>query len=350
MINFGTKPIGKRWITLLSIILLVSLSVRSQETHLQVQASELSKWSHYLASDEMKGRANGSPEMEEAANFIEEKFKEFGLKPLPGLDGIIQNYSFTNRQGKEIDERNIIGYLEGSDPELKNEFLIFSSHFDHIGIRKAIDGDSIYNGANDNVAGTITIMGLAKTWNELGIRPARSVIFAAYSAEEVGMKGSGYFSRNLPFDASSIFLNLNMEMTGHCTELGPKTYYITGPGYTNLDELFAEFNQQSEWKQADEPNADRLFFVSDNVVFAVDRSGDQMKLNIPAHTLCTHGGEDHIHKPHDEPQFMDYNNIAELVKYLSGLGIHLGSMKKGSIQWDHEAFAKDMSSRSKRRR
>lgn len=335
---------------LLSIILLVSLSVRSQETHLQVQASELSKWSHYLASDEMKGRANGSPEMEEAARFIEEKYKKFGLQPLPGLDGIIQNYSFTTRRGKEIDERNVIGYLEGSDPELKNEYLIFSSHFDHIGIGKAIDGDSIYNGANDNVAGTITIMGLAKTWNELGVRPARSVIFAAYSAEEVGMKGSGHFFRNLPFDPSSVFLNLNMEMTGHCTKLGPKTFYITGPGYTNLDELIGEFNNTSEWKLANEPNADRLLFASDNVVFAIDRSGDQMKLNIPAHTLCTHGGEDHIHRPHDEPQFMDYENIAELVKYLSELGIHLGSMEKGSIQWDHKAFAKDISKRSKRRR
>ena len=74
-----------------------------------------------------------------------------------------------------------------------------------------------------------------------------------------------------------------------------------------------------------------------------------MKLNIPAHTLCTHGGEDHIHRPHDEPQFMDYENIAELVKYLSELGIHLGCMEKSSIQWNHKAFEKDMKKRRRGR-
>ncbi len=348
MKTFISVPSQKKWMILLGLVLFC-LPVRSQE--ILVPAKDLSSWAHYLASDEMKGRANGSPEMQEAAEFIAKKFKEFGLKPLPGLDGLIQEYSFTGRGDREINERNVIAYLEGSDPSLKNEYLIFSSHFDHIGIGRVVDGDSIYNGANDNVAGTATIMGLAKTWHEMGIRPARSVIFAAFSGEEMGMQGSGHFFRNLPFEATSIFLNFNIEMTGHCTNLGEKTYYITGPSYTNLDDILDEYNQDTDWNRTDkEAMADRLFFASDNVVFAVNRGEEETTLNIPAHTFCTHGGEDHIHLPNDEPQFMDYENMANLVHYFSKLGIYMGSMEKGKIQWDHKAFKEDMEKRSGRRR
>lgn len=312
----------------------------------KTKADELSEWAHYLASDAMKGRANGSNEMKLAAQYIADKFKEFGLAPLPEMDGYFQNYSFNNRRGTEIQERNVIGYLEGSDPQLKNEFIIYSSHFDHVGIGRVIDGDSIYNGANDNVAGTVTIMGLAKLWNDLGIRPARSVIFAAFSGEEMGIKGSGHFMKNLPFEASRIFFNFNIEMTGHCTILGPKTYYITGPSYTNLDDILDEYNKQSDWIRTDqEKNADGLFFASDNIAFAVDRTGEEMKLNIPAHTFCTHGGEKHIHLPNDEPQFMNYENMADLVHYLSGLGLSFGKMERGTIQWDQKAFKEAMNSR-----
>lgn len=340
----------KTYLTLtFSIFLLSITSVFCQNQ--TVPASDLSEWAHYLASDDMKGRRNGSPEMKRAAFFIAEKFQEFGLKPLPGLDNIIQEYTFSSRRDGDINERNVIGYLEGSDPALKDEFIIYSSHFDHVGIGRVVDGDSIYNGANDNVAGTVTIMGIAKAWHEQGIRPARSVIFAAFSGEEMGIRGSWYFSQNLPFDASAIFLNFNIEMTGHCTNLGANTYYITGPSYTNLDDILDEYNKNSVWNRTDsESMADRLFFFSDNVSFAVDRSGEEIKLNIPAHTFCTHGGEDHIHKPNDEPQYMNYNNMANLVHYFSKLGIHMGTMDKEAIQWDHEAFKKDMEERSRRRR
>ncbi len=331
---------------IIAAIVLIGIPVKNFAQENAISADQLSEWAHFLASDDMKGRANGSPEMKQAADYIAGKFREFGLKPLPGLEGYIQHYTFTSRRNGEIAERNVIGYLEGNDPELKDEFLLFSSHFDHVGIGRAVDGDSIYNGANDNVAGTVTIMGLAKYWHDNGIKPARSVIFAAYSGEEMGMKGSGYFYNHLPFDAQAVFLNMNIEMTGHCQNLGEKTYYITGPSYTNLDELLDEYNEQSDWQRTDkEPNADGLFFASDNVVFAVDRTGSEMKLNRPAHTWCTHGGEDHIHRPHDEPQFMNYDNMANLVKYLSGLAIYISNMEEGTIQYDQEAFSKAMANR-----
>lgn len=337
----------KTALILLMACLLPTAALRSQSG--RMEADTLRQWAHYLAGDEMKGRANGSPEMLQAAQFIAENLRASGLAPLPGLDGFFQEYAFTNRRGDVINERNVIAYLEGADPDLKNEYLVFSSHFDHVGIGRAVNGDSIYNGANDNVAGTVTIMGLARYWHENGLRPNRSVIFAAYSGEEMGLHGSRHFAAHLPFDIQQIYLNLNMEMTGHCSILGERTYYITGPAYTNLDELLDVYNHNTGWTRTDaEKNADRLFFASDNVSLAIDRSGEEMKLNIPAHTWCTHGGEDHIHKPHDEPQFMNYCNMADLVEYLSGLGLYFGQSASGLIEWDEVTFAEDLQERRRR--
>ncbi len=330
------------------ILILSGLSINAQNSFL-VTSAELSEWAHYLASDEMRGRGNGSPEMEIASKFIQKQFEKAGLKPAPGMDGYIQEFSFESRRGGTIDERNVIGYLEGSDPVLKNEFLIYSSHFDHIGVGRIVDGDSIYNGANDNVAGTATIMGLAHSFQRSGKKPKRSMLFIAFAGEELGMKGSTAFFNEGPIPHDKIFLDMNMEMTGHCTLLGEERYYITGPGFTNFDELLDKYNKQTSWKRVDTvKSADGLMFASDNVVFAINREGEKAELNIPAHTLCTHGGEPHIHRPNDEPQFMNYDNMASLVDYLFDLSLHLSGMDKDLIKWDVAAFDKFMEERRRR--
>ena len=342
---YTTKSTTRYFLVLFAFCLFFQNSSAQSDSE-KVSAEELHDWAHYLASDEMKGRQNGSPEMKEAARFIAENFKSSGLKPLPGMDSFFQPYTFKSRRSGELKEQNVLAYLEGSDPDLKNEYIIFSAHFDHVGIGRIVDGDSIYNGANDNAAGTTTMMGLARSWKRSGIRPKRSVIFAAFSGEEMGMHGSRHFFENCPVSSDNIFMNLNFEMTGHCTKLGKQRYYITGPSYTNFDELLDEYNIETKWKRdATVEGADGLLFASDNVEFAADRSEDEMKLNIPAHTLCTHGGEDHIHRPHDEPGFMNYDNMADLVNYLAKLGIFLSEMDDDVIKWDHKAFAKAMKNR-----
>ena len=265
------------------------------------------------------------------------------------MEGYLQEFSFESRRAGTIDERNVIGYLEGSDPVLKNEFLIYSSHFDHIGVGRAVNGDSIYNGANDNVAGTATIIGLAHSFQRSGKKPKRSMLFIAFAGEEMGMKGSTAFFAEAPIPHDKIFLDMNMEMTGHCTLLGEQRYYMTGPSFTNFDELLDKYNKQTSWQRVDTvKSADGLMFASDNVVFAVNREAEKAELNIPAHTICTHGGEPHIHRPNDEPQFMDYNNMADLVDYMLDLSIYLSSMDKDLIKWDVAAFDKFMESRNRR--
>jgi len=331
------------------VLTTISASASAQD-NFPVSSTELSAWSHFLASDQMKGRENGSVEMAVAAGYIAAQFESAGLKPAPGLDSYISEFSFETRRGEKIFERNVIGYLEGSDPVLKNEFIIFSSHFDHVGTGRPVDGDSIYNGANDNAAGTATIMGLAHSWARSGARPERSVIFVAFAGEEMGMRGSTAFVGDSIVPPGKIFLNLNMEMTGHCTNLGKQRYYITGQSFTNFDELLDKYNETQGWKRVDTvTDADRLFFASDNRAFALTREGNGSKLNTPAFTLCTHGGEDHIHRPHDEPQYMDCENMASLVNYLHNLGLFLAGIDRSLIQWDNEEFDKFTKSLPQRR-
>ena len=336
--------------TIIAITLLLAGLTASAQQSFKVSSDELSRWAHFLASDQMRGRANGSTEMAIAAGYIASQFQDAGLKPAPGMNSYIQEFNYEGRRSGTINERNVIGYLEGSDPVLKNEFLIFSSHFDHVGVGRKVKGDSIYNGANDNVAGTATIMGLAHTLKRSGKIPKRSILFIAFAGEEMGMKGSTAFFKEAPIPHDKIFLDMNMEMTGHCTLLGKQRYYITGPSFTNFDELLDKYNQNTSWKRADTvKNADGLMFASDNVVFAVNREGEKPELNIPAHTICTHGGEDHIHRPHDEPEFMDYNNMADLVDYLHDLSLYLSGMDKSLIKWDVAAFDEFMKGRRNRR-
>ena len=92
-------------------------------------------------------------------------------------------YSFTSRQ-TSIAERNVIGIIEGTDPLLKDQYIVLSAHFDHIGIRPGLNPDSIRNGADDNAAGTCTIIGIAKALSQLNIKPGRTILLAAFSGEE----------------------------------------------------------------------------------------------------------------------------------------------------------------------
>ncbi len=336
------------WLTSkIFLISLLSLPLLSYaQTHNPISASDLSEMALFMAGDHMKGRANGSAEMQAAAAYIAWHFEQAGLEFPDGWDSFEQAYTFTGRRSRTIAERNVIGVLPGTDPDLKDEFILFSAHFDHVGTGREVDGDSIYNGANDNVAGTVTLIGLAHALKKLKVQSRRSIIFAAYSGEEMGLRGSRYFFENCPVDHNKLFVNLNFEMTGHCSILGKNTFYLTGPSFSNFDELIDDFNKTQIWNRTDTiAIADRLFFASDNAAIAVKRDGRDRSLYIPAFTLCTHGGEDHIHRPHDEPEFMNYENMARLVNYLARLTPYLASLDKETIKWDHDAFNSFMNSR-----
>jgi hypothetical protein len=305
----------------------------------KVKAEELKSWINYLASDQMRGRANGSPEMNTASKWLSEKFKEFGLKPVNEDVDYIQNYSFTSRQ-RTVNERNVLGMIEGTDPALKDQYIILSAHFDHIGVRKGNDADSIYNGADDNAAGTCTLLGIAKTIRDSGFKSGRTIIFAAFSGEESGMRGSRYFVANSPVPVQNVYADLNFEMTGHSEYLGKNKFYMTGCKISNLDNLIGDFNKTSEWKLIDTiALANNLFFASDNIAFSRISTENGIAQGVPSGTFATTTMADYIHKPSDEGKLFDYDNMAGLVGYFSDLVIWL-SKNKSEVQFTDPTFAR----------
>ncbi len=321
----------------LFILMLAVQPARPQQTR-PITPDELKTWVYYLAGDEMKGRRNGSPEMLQAAKYISDVFRGAGLRPAVGDTSFFQEYSVKGRNNVTISERNVVGILDGTDPVLKNEWIILSAHFDHIGIGKPVNGDSIYNGADDNATGTATLMALAQLLSQEPNRPKRSVLFAAFSGEEMGLRGSRHMLENPLIPMEQMKLNLNFEMTGEYKTLGDKLFILTGYLFTDLDELIGKYNKTADWKIATTMLSQPwVFMASDNAAFAIKRNGDNTELNYPAFTLVTTDAQDLIHKVTDEPQFVEYDNMASFTNYVAGLITWLaaGELK---ITWDRGAF------------
>ncbi|HUS87176.1 MAG TPA: M20/M25/M40 family metallo-hydrolase [Bacteroidales bacterium] len=325
-------------ITFVLISLSFSGSVWSpQENSYAVLPSELREWVLYLASDNMKGRRNGSTEMEEAAVWISGKFNEYETLPLQGREGYLYPYQASARGGS-VSEKNVVAAIEGTDPELKNEYIILTAHFDHIGIRGAVEGDSIYNGADDNAAGTCTLLGIAKTIKEKQLKPGRTIIFAAFSGEEIGLRGSRYFVQNSPISLDKIYANLNFEMTGHSEYLGRDNFYMAGCSNSNLDDIIHQFNSKTSYRLIDTiALEDRLFFMSDNLSFARVKEVDGVMHGIPCGTFATTTFADYIHSPGDEVDLFDFDNMASLVDHFSNLVIWL-SRCTDTVDWTDPGF------------
>lgn len=304
-----------------------------------VTALQLKEWVSFLASDQMRGRPNGSPEMKSASEWIAKQFIENGLEPVDSIGDYIQNYSYTSRQ-RAVNERNVIGFIQGTDPSLKNEYIVLSAHFDHIGITKGSLPDSINNGADDNAAGTCTLIGIARTIKERGMKPGRSIVFTAFSGEENGMRGSRYFVSNSPVPVKEIYADLNFEMIGHSEYLGKKKYYMTGCLNSNLDNLIGEYNRNTGFQLIDTiPLANNLFAASDNIAFSRITSADGISTGIPSGTFATSVIAEYLHRPSDEAALFDFENMADLVNHFSGLVIWL-SNNKAEIKWTNPKYVR----------
>jgi Zn-dependent M28 family amino/carboxypeptidase len=157
----------------------------------------------FLSSDSLKGRKTGTAENRIAAAYIADRFKSLGLKSYS--NSYMQEFTFKNRNGEEIKGANVIGYIAGR----KEDVLVISAHFDHIGV---INGE-IYNGADDNASGSAGLLALAAYFAKK--KPNHTLIFAAFDAEEMGLQGSKAFVADAPIALSLIKLNVNMDMISH---------------------------------------------------------------------------------------------------------------------------------------
>ncbi|MDP1815815.1 MAG: M20/M25/M40 family metallo-hydrolase [Leadbetterella sp.] len=119
----------------------------------------------------------------------------------------------------DIESYNVIGKIEGTDKKLKNEYVIHSAHLDHLGVGKAIEGDSIYNGAHDNASGVAAALEIARTYSQLPIKPKRSMLFLMCTAEEMGLLGSAYFANNPTVPKKDIVVDVNTDMPTFLAQL-----------------------------------------------------------------------------------------------------------------------------------
>jgi Peptidase family M28 len=202
---------------------------------------------------------------------------------------------------------NVVGILPGKSKA--TEFVIFSGHYDHLGIGTPVNGDSIYNGANDDAAGTTAVILLAKYFKALG-NNERTLVFATFTAEEVGGFGARYFSRQ--FDAAKVIAMFNIEMIGTESKWGKNSAYITGYEKTDMGKILEKNLEGSQFKFYPDPYTDQqLFYRSDNATLA--------RLGVPAHTISTSkmDNEPNYHKVTDEIQTLDMKNMAMIIKAIA---------------------------------
>lgn len=264
------------------------------------EAGRVGEIMEFLASDDLKGRDSGSEGIEMAAKYIENYFKSYRVEPY------FESYRDTLTNFKKP-SYNIVGIVEGSDPTLKNEYILIGAHYDHIGTIEPENGDYIANGANDNASGTTTVLEIARFFGTQR-NNKRSLIFALFSAEEKGLLGSEHLAKKLKDQNLNLYTMLNFEMTG--VPLNGRDYevYITGYNRSNLAEIsnsYAKSNLVGFLPTAKEYN---LFQRSDNYPF-------HKEFGVPSHTYCTFDftNFDHYHKVGDEVGLMDFGHMASLV-------------------------------------
>jgi hypothetical protein len=219
---------------------------------------------------------------------------------------------------KTVTLRNVVGYLPGRDKKLVAEKVIFSGHYDHLGVIKPVAGDSIANGADDDASGTTAVVALAEYFKKRKDN-ARSLVFVAFTAEEIGGFGARYFSKQL--DPKEIMAMFNIEMIGKEAKFGPKTAFITGYDKSDFGSLLQANLQGTEFKFEPDPYPEQnLFYRSDNATLAL--------LGVPAHTIST----DQIptdklyHSVDDEVSSLDVKNMTDVISAIarSATGIVAG--------------------------
>jgi len=241
------------------------------------------------------------------------------------------DYRATLRSSARIREAegfNTIGWIEGSDPELRDEYVIFTAHMDHVGVGRPVEGDSIYNGADDDASGTATVMELAEAFAALPTAPRRSVVFMTVSGEEKGLLGSRWYSEHPLFPLESTVANLNIDMIGRNWR---DTVVAIGRAESSLGEtmeaVVAE-HPELELTMIDDPWPEENFYVrSDHYNFA--RKG------VPVLFFFTGTHEDY-HGPGDEPDRILYEKTSRIARLIFFLGLEVADADERP-EWDAAA-------------
>lgn len=224
---------------------------------------------------------------------------------------------------------NTVGWIEGSDPVLRYEYVVFTAHMDGLGTGRPVAGDSIYNGADDNASGTAAIVELAQAFARAETRPRRSLVFMTVSGEEKGLWGSRWYAEHPLFPLGRTVANLNVDMIGRNWE---DTVVAIGKGESSLgstvDRVAAEHPDLGLAVIDDPWPAERFYYRSDHVNFA--RAG------VPILFFFSGVHEDY-HRPSDEPGMLGYEKMARIGRLMYHLGWEVAEAEERP-RWDPEAY------------
>jgi hypothetical protein len=252
-------------------------------------------------------------------------FRE-SIKSLPaGETGARISVHLAASEVRKVRLKNVAGLLRGSDPKLKDTYVIVSGHYDHVGVRD----ERIYNGANDDASGTSAMIALAEAVARLPQRPKRSILFVAYFGEEKGLLGSRYYGAHPLFPLSKTIANLNLEQMGRTDDsdgANLKSVYVTGYDYSNLRDWLTDAGRETGVHFSKHgSNSDAFFGRSDNQSLA--------DAGVPAHTFVTAFMYPDYHQPGDHWEKIDYDNMAVVTRAIGVAVVRLANSSK-PVEWN----------------
>lgn len=277
-----------------------------------------------LAHDSMEGRRTGTPGARRAALAIAAEMRAIGLEAA-GDDGYLQTVPLARverngRQGfqvlvepgagdtipadRRMDDWNVVGVIRGSDPAVRDEAVVVGAHHDHVGIGNAVDGDSIYNGADDDASGVVAVLQIAKAI-AAGPAPRRTVVFVTFTGEEMGLLGTRYYLAQPTVPLERTVAQFQIEMIGRPDSLagGPGKAWLTGYERSTMGDVLAANGVPI----VPDPRPEQNFFQrSDNIAFA--------RIGIPAHTLSSFGLHTDYHRPSDDVDKVDFAHMTEVAR------------------------------------
>ena len=229
-----------------------------------------------------------------------------GKEALASLNGIPDGTTFFFEAALDKPEKsytwNALGKIAGSAPALAKSALLLSAHLDHLGVGKPVNGDSIYNGADDDASGTVAVLELARVLGS-GPKPKRTVLFALFGSEELGGVGSAWFQAHPPLELSDIAVNLEFEMLGRPDpKYAADSLWLTGWERSNLGPALAAHGAKL---LADTRPEKHFFMRSDNYVLA--------KKGVVAQTVSSYGLHADYHEPSDDLAHIDFKHMTAAI-------------------------------------
>jgi len=306
----------------------------------RVTAESLRGHLSFIASDALEGRRTPSRGLDLAAEYIAAQFRRAGLEPA-GAEGYFQTVAWAEvapprrraaaPPGAPDRVRNVAGLLRGSDPKLRDTYVIISAHYDHTGlVADCAEGqDCINNGANDNGSGTAAVIELAGALSQLQVRPKRSILFLTFFGEELGLVGSRHYGRHPLVPLPQTVAQVNLEQVGRTDDSeGPRVgeAVVTGFDYSGVGATLARAGEAVGVRVVKHPTkSDAFFSRSDNQALA--------DLGVPAHTLGVAFEFPDYHAPGDHWEKIDYANMERIVR-AAGLGLLMLADDPQAPRWD----------------